>query len=522
MSMKKILMAAAAVTALTAGSASAAEISAATVSGIALTVADATGAIATNYSLASSAILNDSSGAGIAVNNTTSATTDITGKLSGTGVVFDPGAGGSTTYSATYTLSGTAGASFSSAVNAGTITIIGAGTGCLPTGLNTVAGGAVGTSSVTAVFTVPGTGTGACAPSGTNVAPNAIKFTAPFKISTPGTVVGTVSFKVVATDSAFNGAGGSHTLVKTATPYDVAVDADTGGKATTLALASSTQAAYTYLKTGGTNDLTIGKLTVQTKSAPSGTQVATDAPESSPTTSAKVYADMARTLLPAITYDAKIDALTSNFGIIKPNLTVPGGTLTDMPLATPTASTSTRNITAAGATTVGVTIAGTNTTAITSAQAFSATLTPSIGTSTKLTTPAAVTGALQTIGLEGVSFLAPWVGGSQSSSSTYIRVSNNGAATGQVTLSLLSPVYKTGTAAGATTCSSSQLSKLSSIGAGGELVINPDDLATCFGPFQRGDLSVALQSSSTAMTAKARNVTAATVSELSLGNGTFN
>ena len=126
---------------------------------------------------------------------------------------------------------------------------------------------------------------------------------------------------------------------------------------------------------------------------------------------------------------------------------------------------------------------------------------------------------MQSVTLEGTNYTAPWVGGSQSSANTSIRLSNSGVVTGAVTLQLGAPVYNDGTTAGATTCTSATLSKLASIAANSELVISNADLTTCFGDFKRGDVTITVQASSDSLTAKARNVNSGTgvVSEISLG-----
>jgi len=502
--MKKILMAAVAVSALSAGAANAVNISAATVSNVALTPPSiTTGSGTLSYTVANSTILVDAVGAATA-NATTGATTDISALIGGTtsAGVFDPGAGG-TNYSATLTLTN---ATFSSAVTNSSITLLNAGASCTPGSVNVVSGGAVGTSSVTAVFNIPNTCSSSTA---AYLAPNGVKFVAPFTMSSAATVTGTVGFKVVATDSPFNVSGvngGSIALVKVATPYTVAVTADT--TATTLALASSTRAAYTYLKTTGGADATLGTLTAAAATAPTSS-------------TGSVYADLNNGALPAITYDATVTATAGNFAVIKPYLAQGTATAAAMTLATTSASSGT-TLAASGTGTVTAVISGTNTTAVNSAQTYTATVTPILVTNTKITTPSAVTGALQTIALEGVSFSAPWVGGSLSSSQSYIRVSNSGSATGQVTVSLLNPTGAASATQAGSVCTSTTLSKLSAIAASGELVISPTDLTSCFGAFTRGDVVVTIQATSTSLTAKARNVTATNVSELSLGAGTFN
>jgi len=499
--MKKILMAAVAVSALSAGAANAVNITAANVSGIALTTPSiTTGAGTLSYTLANSAIVTDALGAPNA-NATTGAVTDITASVGGTTAtgVFDPNAGG-TNYSATYTLTN---AVFSSAVTNASVSVLGMLGTCLAPAANVVAGGAVGTSSVTVVFNVP---SATCSSSGVNIAPNAVKFTAPFSVLSAGSVTGTVGFKTVSTDAAFNVTGvtgGAITLVRTQSPYTVSVTADTAP--TTLGLSTSTAAVYSYLKTGGTFDNILGSVTANL-ATPSVTA-----------STGAIYADMNASVRPAVTFDTTVTATNGNFAVIKPSLAAAA-----MTLATPSASTATTLGTAAGTASITAAISATNTTSLNAAQTYSATVTPKLATNTLVTTPVAVTGALQTIGLEGVSFTAPWVGGSLSSSQSYIRVSNSGAATGQVTVSLLNPIGAANPAAAGAVCTSSTVSKLSSIAGSNELVIAPADLTSCFGAFTRGDVVVTIQATSTSLTAKARNVTATNVSELSLGAGSFN
>ena len=116
--------------------------------------------------------------------------------------------------------------------------------------------------------------------------------------------------------------------------------------------------------------------------------------------------------------------------------------------------------------------------------------------------------------------MAPWVGGSQSTTNIILRLSNSGVATGAVTLQLAAVVRNTGTTVGATTCTSATLPSLASIAAGAELSIVAADITTCFGDFKRGDLTITVQATAASPTAKARNNNAATGnnSELSLGN----
>jgi len=510
MSMKKILMAAVAVSALSAGAANAVNITAANVAGIALTPPTITTNLDTrSYTLASTAIVTDALGLPN-VNATTNAalTTNITATLGGltTAGVFEPGAAG-TTYSATYTLTN---AVFSTALTGAAFTLNGAGAGCTPGAITVVSGGGVGTSSVTAVFNIPNTCTSTvpAAPAVNTIAPNGLTIAAPFSVLSAASVTGTVGFKTVSNDAAFNVTGvtgGSIQLVRTQNPYTVSVLPDTSATPTTLGLATSSATAYSYLKTGGTFDAILGTVTAN-NATPSATAAA-------PAGAVAIYADMSASARPVISFDTSVTATNGNFAVIKPSLN--GVAMT---LATPSASTATTlGSAAASAQAITAAIASSNTTSLNVAQTYSATVSPKLVANTLVTTPAAQTAALQTINLEGVAFTAPWIGGSLSTSSSYIRVSNSGLATGPVTVSLLNPTGAVSPTMAGAVCTSSTVSKLASIAASNELVISPADLTACFGAFTRGDVVVNIQATAAALTAKARNVTASSVSELSLG-----
>ncbi len=512
MNMKKILMAAVAISALTAGVANAAtttSIVSAKVSNISLTPASS-GVTATSYAFASTAIIA-ASGPGLANAKTTTAADDnkIAALLSDGVAKFYAGAGG-TNYSVTYTLSGTGAPTFQTAP--ATIKLTGHTAACAAAigvdgNVNLVAGGAIGTSSITGVFNIPT----ACT---TGLAPTGVSIDAPITMGAVGTAVGTFSFKVVATDAVYDTAV-SHPLVITGSPYTVSVAtaktaADTAAKPTRLAL-GGTLGVYTSILDNANVDNLIGTVTYKAASAPSGAH------------GSVVYADMLVGALPTITADVQLNATTSNFTVIKPSLSADGGgTPSAFTVAAATPSVVSKLASTARKADISVAIDATNATSIPTAQSFTATITPYLVANTQLNTPAAVTGALETIGVEGASFTAPWVGGSLSSSATYIRVSNSGAATGTVTVALVSPTGAVSATDAGALCTSTKLAKLGSIAAAGELVLAPADLTTCFGAFTRGDVVVTVQGAAASLTAKARNVTSTNVSELSLGAGTFN
>ena len=472
MSMKKILMAVVAVSALTAGAASAASITSAKVSNI--TVYDVTAATPSSpYKIANETKFST----GLAT--TTTPTHNVTTAK------VDGGPLGVGNYSVTFTLSGPAG--FNSSVGNSALTNNSAGL-CVVSPVVASGGGAAGTS-VTYAVTVSGT----CSTTVGNgdQGPQTFTLDAPLKVTGLGDVAVSASFAAGGV-SIDNGAATARTLITNAAGFTVSAAADTTA---TQWLLTGGSAVYTTMS----SDKNIGKYTV--------------APVTTGTTGPFVLATGASaakvsdaTQLP--TADVVVSGDVSQLAV-----TVGGAGTTKNSGKT----TSTLAGVASG-TDILVAVVPGSPTASQGNTAFSMTVTPIAG-SASYTAPAAVTAALQSVTLEGTNYLAPWVGGSQSSAATSIRLSNSGVATGAVTLQLGAPVYDAGTTAGATTCTSSTLSKLASIAGNTELVISNADLTTCFGAFKRGDVTITVQASSSSLTAKARNVNAGTgvVSEISLG-----
>lgn len=129
------------------------------------------------------------------------------------------------------------------------------------------------------------------------------------------------------------------------------------------------------------------------------------------------------------------------------------------------------------------------------------------------------------INLDGVNFIAPWVGGSQAATKSVIRLSNGGsAASGIVTLRLNNGLARAagvttgpGAAIPAATCSTIGGAAIT-IPTTGDLQIGQTELAACFGAFLRGDVQITIQSASTNLTAKMRQVESdGTTYESSLG-----
>ncbi len=127
----------------------------------------------------------------------------------------------------------------------------------------------------------------------------------------------------------------------------------------------------------------------------------------------------------------------------------------------------------------------------------------------------AVSGSFESIERDGANFIAPWVGGSQASSKTVIRLSStNGTPSGAVTLRLFNALDSDG-AIPDDTCSASD--GLGIVPGGGDYVINQATLASCFGDFVRGDLEITVEADPASMTAKMRTTAASGTYETTLG-----
>jgi hypothetical protein len=462
MSIKKILMAAVAVSALSAGAASAASITATEVSNVPVTL----GASPVAYRIASETKF----GTGL-LTTTTNYHNEST-------VTVGAGQLGVGTYTVTYTLSGpasyqTALLNSSLANNAGISCIVGS---------VLASGGAIAGTTVTYSVTLSGTCSTSTTANASDKGPSTFTLDAPLKVTGLGSVTLTAGLAQGGV-SIDNGTSAAVTLISNTAGFTTSAAADT--TATNWLL--GTGVPYLTL----TADNTIGTYTVNSVN---GIYVTADA--ASLASNENLTADL---------------SLAGDFTNI--TATAAGPLVSVSPFSTATLAAQPKTASQA------ITVAITNTNTVPqSAKAFSLTVTPKT-TSALFTVPAAFTTALQSISLEGINYLAPWVGGNQSAANTSIRLSNSGVATGAVTLQLAAPVRNAGTVAGATTCTSSTLAKLASIASGAELVIAQADLTTCFGDFKRGDLTITIQASSTSLTAKARNVNAASgdVAEISLG-----
>jgi len=507
MTMKKILMAAVAVSALTAGGASAATITAATVSGQAL---NPTAATPTVYTMADSVVTTTSTNLIVKPSTVTS----VVATLANAPARFEAGLSG-TNYAVVYTLSGSANPSFSSALAPSDITLQGlfaTSPTCVPGAMSITAGGGAGQSSVTAVFNIP---TSCQTSAGAAQSPNAVSVAAPFKIANAGSVAASVAIKIAATEALYDGAAATVNLVQAVTPYSIAV-LNPNTLPTKLAIGATGTTPYSTLipAVSTVSDLIIGDVKVAASSAPSNV-------------AGQVYGTLDAIPLPSITANATVTASNGNFNVIKPAVnavamvatTVGGVASTNVFTTTGTASAA-----FTGTQPVTVSIGSSNTTSVSSEQSYSSTITPILSVSGVVTLPAPVTGALESIGLQGTTFVAPWMSGSESSAATVLRIANASSVdTGPVTLTLTSG-KKNGVTAGtivsvdSSVCTSTTLTKLGSIAGNGELLVDSTDLFTCFGAFKRGDVTAVIQASKDNLSAKVRSGSGSTITEVSLGN----
>ncbi len=498
MTMKKILMAAVAVSAISAGAANAASITEAKISNVGVYSIGATTPSAP-YLLANEVKFGTTGLDTTTANNNLVALVDtglladgnytVTVTYSGP-VKFATGLGNAdmTAFNA-YTAPATLGAA-ATTISAGACTSIQLSTGGLATT------GALPT--VTYLVSVSGcTGAGA-----TTLAPRAFSLSPKLTITGLGAVTAKVNFQKSGIDID-NGQSAAVTLVQNTAAFAVSAVADTTPTYWDL---SGTN-AYTVLTADVGSDAVIGKYSV----APVATTVYLSADAASNNTTA---GQVIRSNL----------TVTGDVSVLDVYAATAGNKLT----ATSTAKTA-ASISAQGAQTnpttfanIGVLDLATAPTAAQTEKAYTLTVTPLAPTTGALyTAPAAITVPMQTVGLEGTSFVAPWVSGpEQTNFTTSIRISNQGSSdTGAVTLLLKSPTtISTTSGVTATSCNSAKLPSLAKIAANGELNITTANLETCFGNFKRADVIVTIQAAKTNLTAKMRSVTSVGLNnEISLG-----
>lgn len=516
---KNILLAATALSAVfLAGAAAAGPITAASINGVTIDTRPATGtgiytdgSAANSYFLASEAVL---AVGGANFTGPMIATVGVTGSAIAANAALALGAG---VYDINFSLAGTGSATFATAVASTDITS-NAANACTPT-YAVINGGGAGQATVTVRATLGAGCVGADRPTSFTI-------TKGITISSAGSVTISSTVGNVGALGTATGIGGTPTtpaagtstaqaatLVATSSIYNIAVAAD--ATATTLALAGTNP--YSALAAG--SDLVLGTVTANRRAVVAGNADGAGA----------IFAGLNSEGLPAYTYDARLNAATGNFGLL--NATIGGAATTNV-----AASGTTPNFTqvertgitfgAAGAAALSVDLvldnAGATIANVT--QDYTIALTPSFGAVIAagrfVSLPTFATTAVQSLSVQGTTFVAPWFGFSTTYNNV-LRVSNSGSVTGPVTLALTSPTDGAGASVTPTRtlCTSAQLPELANIPANGEISINSTDMQTCFGTNPaRGDVRVTVQAASAALSAKLRIVNPGNViTEQSLG-----
>jgi len=156
------------------------------------------------------------------------------------------------------------------------------------------------------------------------------------------------------------------------------------------------------------------------------------------------------------------------------------------------------------------------TTPVAGVEAKNYTVTPVVTLSSGLNAPTFAAKALGTVTFEGTSLYAPWVSDGSNGTNNVIRLGNKTTTDiSSVKASLLNPTTAgtSGTVASTATC------ELGTIPASGERVITSANLTTCFGAFKRSDVRLTIQGGEADITAKMRSSTAGVTTENILGGG---
>lgn len=145
------------------------------------------------------------------------------------------------------------------------------------------------------------------------------------------------------------------------------------------------------------------------------------------------------------------------------------------------------------------------------------TVTPVVTLSSGLTAPTFAATKIGSVSFDGTSLYLPWVSDGSNGTNNVIRIGNKSAtaAVTSVKASLLNPTVTgtSGTVASTATC------ELGTIAAAGELTINSAALTTCFGAFKRSDVRLTVQGAEANLTLKMRSSTAGITTENIVGSG---
>jgi hypothetical protein len=544
MNMKKILLAGIAVGALASTGASAASLTAATISGVNLAPNAITGIIPAPYGLP-----GNLTGVGNAaqLGTTTAANATAFTVRADTATGFIPPLG-NTAYEVTFKLTGTANPTYIArtvaadlgAYGNNNLTFIGFSAGAAQTsnmvGLTSVNfstctisdvginSGGVGQNTLAYRFKVSGT-----CDSANSI--TSVRIDSPFQIAAVGSVILTTTYTTPSLGANPVDAGPSvQTLVNAVANYtDIGIGANPFN-GTTLAgfnaglqLPTAWAAApaitgnntfTAYLATGPV-DAIIGSVKgLYLPATGLGVQ--------------GLYSNMAAGAMPNLTASLAVTATTSPvFAAMRPGLTNVAGTTAGTVSSTTATVNSTNTVATlavpafAGtgaailASNINVAVVANNNISVTTTQAYSGTLTVSPPTGNAIAAFTPVTANLETTTLQGFKIDAPWFGGSKAATPSLVRLSNSSSvATGTVTLVLNNPVLASGDTLTASTCSIA-----AGVPATGEFLIDTARVTTCFGNFIRGDLAITVQGAVQNLTAKMRVLSSnGSVSEQTLGN----
>lgn len=428
---------------------------------------------------------------------------------------------GGATYQVTLTLTG---ATFPASIPVNAFTFAyadGADATAALTGKTIVSGGAAGDSSVTLQFEVPGAVTGRTAAASIG----SVKIEHPFQVAAFGNVGVSVNTAIVSANPAQPTLAGvigtvaqreRSALISLVDGYEFSAGGVAGAAAGASAFANVNGADQILLP----NYFTV-----------SGDGIANAGFGRKAQAGANTIALRGLTgqTIPNLGYNVRVDALNGVFGTTANSLRPgdAGGTIADAGNFTVGAGNAFATSAAkVGGTTTTVyinrgTVATDATAALASTdQQYTVRITPAADVDGFVSTIDPRTFAGQTVVLQGTTIRAPWVNSSVANYNTVLRLTNHGTrAVGPIELTLAIPA--TAGANTSRTCRTAELSKLSSLAAGGELRLNSADFTTCFGDFGRGDLTLRILDTVPANTlsAKLRTVNPGdgTVTEQSLG-----
>lgn len=423
-------------------------------------------------------------------------------------------------YTVTVALSGTANPVFSTALTDASLTNNGTVAGCATTTLSS--NGQAGQNTATFSVVVN------AAAAGCTTAPTSFTINPAYEIQQIGTAAVSVTAGLasgftppVGFNNRFAATTSTQSLIASSNGYRVFVagnndnvtgdGVDNADLPTILALGSGVP-FRTLAATSASNDDILGGLGAVKSTVAANTAAGN-----------QIFANLSATALPDIRYNVAVNATNGNFGVLVPALRSAdtGGTTSALTVGTPNTSATLTSASGAVINAQNVVISvGTAQTASISTQplSYTATVTPVLTAADQalIVQPAAVSGNLESIGIDGTNFLAPWFSGSQAQTQSQVRLSNTGATAAQVNVAITNGVFNlngTPTTFGDATCATGAFT----LPVDGDLVLSNAVINSCFGAFLRGDLRITVQAASGAVTAKMRNTSAAGTFETTLG-----